>query len=322
VAILPDELSSLIGGFVINRFRGDPALLGTAAAELEERCGIPALGVLPHLGALGLDAEDALTLAQPSGVPAAASVAGLDVAAIRLPRLSNFTDLDPLAAEPGVRVRWVGGPGELGDPDLVVIGGTRATVADLHWLREIGLARELDARRRGSAPPVILGICGGFQMMGRELHDPDGIESAEPACAGLGWLPVDTVFEEDKLTRLTATLGPDGAPVRGYEIRHGRLVPRAGFVPWLVPDGVDGPISAAVGAGTFVGTTVHGLFEEDAFRSWFLGAVASRRGARWRSSGVCYGAMRQRQIDRVADACEEHLDLDRLWGLVETGATT
>ena len=148
VAILPDELSSLIGGFVINRFRGDPALLGTAAAELEERCGIPTLGVLPHLGDLGLDAEDSLALAQPSGLPAAASAAGLDVAAIRLPRLSNFTDLDPLVAEPGVRVRWVGGPGALGDPDLVVLGGTRATVADLHWLRESGLA----ARARRAAP--------------------------------------------------------------------------------------------------------------------------------------------------------------------------
>ena len=149
VAILPDELSSLIGGFVINRFRGDPALLGGAAAELEDRCGIATLGVLPHLGDLGLDAEDSLALAQPSGLPAAACAAGLDVAAIRLPRLSNFTDLDPLAAEPGVHVRWVAGPGALGDPDLVVIGGTRATVADLHWLRGSGLAGALDALRRG-----------------------------------------------------------------------------------------------------------------------------------------------------------------------------
>ena len=133
---------------------------------------------------------------------------------------------------------------------------------------------------------------------------------------------MDTVFEEDKLTRLTATIGPDGAPVRGYEIRHGRLVPRAGFVPWLAPDGVDDPVSAAGGAGTLVGTTVHGLFEEDGFRSWFLGEVAARRGVRWWPSGVSYDALRQNQIDRIADACEEHLDLDRLWELVETGAAT
>ena len=320
VAILPDELSSLIGGFVINHFRGDPALLGGAATELEDRCGIPTLGVLPHLGDLGLDAEDSVALAQPSRLPAAVSAAGLDVAAIRLPRLSNFTDLDPFAVEPGVRVRWVGGPGALGDPDLVVIGGTRATVADLHWLRDSGLAGAIEGLRRGTSPPVILGICGGFQMMGHELRDPSGVESAEPACAGLGWLPVDTVFGEEKLTRLTATGGPDGAPVRGYEIRHGRLAPRAGFVPWLVPDGADDPVSAGVGTGAVLGTTLHGLFEEDAFRAWFLRHVAARRGTAWRPSGVSYAALRERQIDRIADACEVHLDLDRLWGLVEAAS--
>ncbi len=320
VAILPDELSSLIGGFVVNRFRGDPALLGGAMAELEDRCGVPTLGVLPHLGDLGLDAEDSLALAQPSGLPAAAPSAGLDVAALRLPRLSNFTDLDPLAAEPGVHVRWVDRPGALGDPDLVVIGGTRATVADLQWLRESGLADALDARRRRASPPVILGICGGFQMMGEELRDPAGVEGAEPVYAGLGWLPVDTVFEEEKLTRLTTTAGPDGSPVRGYEIRHGRLWPRPGFVPWLTPDGADGPVGACDAAGALLGTTLHGLFEEDAFRGWFLGHVAARRGAGWRSSGVSYAARRERQIDRIADACEEHLDLDRLWGLLQTGS--
>jgi len=319
VAILPDELSSLIGGFVINRFRGDPALLGGAAAELEDRCGIATLGVLPHLGDLGLDAEDSLALAQPSGPPAAASAAGLDVAAIRLPRLSNFTDLDPLAAEPGVHVRWVAQPGALGDPDLVVIGGTRATVADLHWLRESGLAAALDALRRGASPPVILGICGGFQMMGRELRDPAGVESAEPAGAGLGWLPVDTDFEEEKLTRLTVTGGLGGMPVRGYEIRHGRLSARPGFVPWLAPDGADGPVGARDGDGALLGTTVHGLFEEDAFRASFLGDVAARRGAAWRPTGVSYAALRERQIDRIADACAAHLDLERLWALVEAG---
>ena len=321
VAILPDELSSLIGGFVINRFRGDPALLGGAAAELEDRCGIPVRGVLPHLGDLGLDAEDSLALAQPSGLPAAPSAAGLDVAAIRLPRLSNFTDLDPLAAEPGVRVRWVGQPGALGDPDLVVVGGTRATVADLRWLRESGLAGALDALRRGVSPPVILGICGGFQMMGERIDDPAGVEATEPACAGLGWLPVATVFEEEKLTRLTGAAGPGGERVRGYEIRHGRLSPEPGFLPWLTPETTDGEVGASDAAGQVLGTTLHGLFEEDAFRAWFLGYVATRRGATWRSSGVSYAAAREHQIDRIADACEAHLDLDRLWQLVEVGSS-
>ena len=109
-------------------------------------------------------------------------------------------------------------------------------------------------------------------------------------------------------------------PVHGYEIRHGRLSPRPGFVPWPAPDGADGPVGASDGDGALLGTTLHGLFEEDAFRASFLGDVAARRGAAWRSSGVSYAALRERQIDRIADACEAHLDLERLWALVEAGA--
>ncbi len=147
VAILPDELASLIRGFVINRFRGDRALLGGAGAELEDRCGVPTLGVLPHLGRLDLDAEDSLALQHGSGVPPHGA-AGLDVAAIRLPRLSNFTDIDPLVAEPGVGVRWVEHPGALGDPDLVVLGGPGP-----RWPTCVGYAIGAGRRaRRRSAP--------------------------------------------------------------------------------------------------------------------------------------------------------------------------
>jgi adenosylcobyric acid synthase len=325
VAILPEELSSLVGGFIINRFRGDPALLGAAPAELEERCGIPTLGVLPHLGDLGLDAEDSLALARPAGVPTGSAPDHIDVAAIRLPRLANFTDLDPLAAEPGVRVRWVGHAGALGDPDLVVLGGTRSTMDDLHWLRDSGLAAALDARRGGSSPPVLLGICGGFEMMGERIDDPSGVESAQPATDGLGWLPVRTVFEADKVTRLIETTDPGGEVVRGYEIRHGRVSAGPGCRPWLgsgadsdgAPD-TDGTISARAASGAVLGTTVHGLFEEDGFRTAFLSEVAARRGRAWRPSGFSFAEARERQIDRIADACETHLDLDRLWRLLES----
>jgi adenosylcobyric acid synthase len=318
VALLPDELSSHVQGFVINRFRGDRALLGGATAELEDRCGVPTLGVLPHLGALDLDAEDSLALVRPSGPPPPAA-AGLDVAAIRLPRLSNFTDLDPFSIEPGVRVRWVDHPGALGEPDLVVVGGTRATMADLRWLRDSGLAGALDALRSAASPPVILGICGGFQMMGDIIDDPAGVESTERSCAGLGWLPVRTVYVADKVTRLAVGSGPDGTRVRGYEIRHGRIEPRIGCVPWLTTS-VGHALGALDASGGVLGTTVHGLFEEDGFRSWFLGLVAERRGRPWRPAGKSYAAARERQIDRIADACAEHLDTDRLWRLVEEGS--
>ncbi len=319
VAILPDELARLIRGFVINCFRGDRALLGGAGAELEDRCGVPTLGVLPHLGRLELDAEDSLALQRASGaVPLVA--AGLDVAAVRLPRLSNFTDLDPLVAEPGVGVRWVEHPGALGDPDLVVLAGTRATVADLRWLQDSGLAAALDARRAAPRPPVILGICGGFQMMGEQIDDPAGVESPEPASAGLGWLRVRTVFEPEKVTRLARALGPDGHAVLGYEIRHGRVTAAPGCTSWLAAEGSAGVAGTRDERGATFGTTLHGLFEQDAFRSAFLTSVSVFRGRAWSPSGLTFAAARERQIDLIADACEKYLDLEQLWRIVEEGS--
>jgi adenosylcobyric acid synthase len=315
VGILPAELAALVRGFVINRFRGDRALLGAATAELEDRCGVPTLGVLPYLGELGLDAEDSLALGRAAGAPPPGS-ACIDVAAIRLPHLSNFTDLDPLAVEPGVRLRWVDHPGALGDPDLVVLGGTRATMADLDWLRATGLADALAACRAAPSAPVVLGLCGGFQMLGAGIDDPAGVESPAPTAAGLGWLAVDTVFEPAKVTRLATVTGPGGDSVRGYEIRHGHIVAGGACTPWL--DGSTVP-SARDAAGDVLGTTLHGLFEADAFRSRFLAEVAARRGRAWRPSGVSFAAARERQIDAVADACEQFLDIEEVWRIVEAG---
>lgn len=321
VAILPADVAAVVRGFVINRFRGERSLLGGATIELEDRCGVPTFGVLPHLGDLSLDAEDSLALPRPSGPPQARG--GLDVAVIRLPRLANFTDLDPLAVEPGVQVRWVARPDELGDPDLVVIPGTRATVDDLRWLRHSGIADAIAGRRASaSRPPVVLGICGGFQMMGERIDDPDAVESSEPEVSGLGWLPVRTVFEASKLTRLVSatTADPESLTVAGYEIRHGRVHPAApSFSPWF--DGQhDDTVSARDESGLVLGTTLHGLFESDAFRSSFLATVAACRDRQWQPSGLEFAKVREDQIDRIADACEEHLDLAQVWRLVESGS--
>ncbi len=322
VAILPPELSVHIKAFVINRFRGDPALLGNAPRSLEDRCGVPTLGVLPHLGDLGLDAEDSLALARlPDAV---ADDAVLDVAAIRLPRVSNFTDLDPLMVEPGVRVRWVEAPGALGDPDVVVLPGSRSVAVDLEWLRAGGLAGALASLRNSAVPPVVLGVCGGYQMLGGRIDDPLGVESTVQTSAGMGWLPVDTTFALEKTTRLRAGRGPEGEPVHGYEIRHGRTLPGPGWTPWLEADidtdmdtGADEHvISARDESGTMLGTSLHGLLEDDAFRSAFLSHVAGLRNRSWKPSGVSFAAAREAQIDRIADACAEHLDLERLWGFL------
>ena len=325
VALLPPDLAALVRGFVINRFRGDPALLGTGPAQLEERCGVPTLGVLPHLGHLPLDAEDSLALARPSGSPPLVT-AGLDVAVLRLPRLANFTDLDPLVAEPGVSVRWVARHDALGDPDLVIIPGTRSTIDDLSWLRATGLAAALDALRTSSSPPpVILGICGGFQMMGEHIDDPDAVESSQPSAVRVGLAarahhvrggeahraappprcPAPRSCPSTATRSVTAGSDPRPSTPRGSAVlRASRTTSSAQCDP-----------SESVCA-----TTLHGLFENDAFRSWFLADVAARRGRAWEPSGLDYTAAREEQIDRVADACEEHLDLERVWRIVEAGA--
>jgi adenosylcobyric acid synthase len=327
VAVLPDDLRACIKGFIINMFRGDPGLLGDAMDQLEARCGVPTLGVLPYLPGLVLDAEDSLhrmLSALPSGPITAAEQ--LDVVVLRLPRLSNFTDFDPLLVEGGVAVRFVDHPSAFGDPDLVVVPGTKSTVADLEWLRASGLFAVIEARRSTPSPPVILGVCGGFQMLGRRIEDPAGVESTVPEVAGLDWLPLVTRFRAQKTTRLRAGSGPSGDPVHGYEIRHGRTSALAGWDRWLSLDdggreGEDEDVESARDRTMSVyGTSLHGLFEEDRFRGDFLTGVAEARGKSWRPSGVAFAEARQQQIDRVADACAAHLDLAALWRLIEVGA--
>jgi adenosylcobyric acid synthase len=327
VAVLPDDLRACIKGFIINMFRGDPALLGDAMDQLEARSGVPTLGVLPYLPGLVLDAEDSLhrmLSALPSGPITAAEQ--LDVVVLRLPRLSNFTDFDPLLVEGGVAVRFVDHPSAFGDPDLVVVPGTKSTVADLEWLRASGLLAVIEARRSTPSPPVILGVCGGFQMLGRRIEDPAGVESTVPEVAGLDWLPLVTRFRAQKTTRLRAGSGPSGDPVHGYEIRHGRTSALAGWDRWLSLDdggreGEDEDVESARDRTMSVyGTSLHGLFEEDRFRGDFLTGVAEARGKSWRPSGVAFAEARQQQIDRVADACAAHLDLAALWRLIEVGA--
>jgi adenosylcobyric acid synthase len=327
VALLPDELRRCVKAFIINMFRGDPALLGDAMEQLEARSGIPTLGVLPYVPGLVLDAEDSLhrMLAAVSTEAAAPACTMLDVAVLRLPRLSNFTDFDPLLVERGVAVRFVDHPSTLGDPDLVVLPGTKSTVADLEWVRASGLLDAIEARRRSPQPPVVLGVCGGFQMLGRTIEDPGAVESTVPSIAGLGWLPLSTRFASEKTTRLRAGTELGGSPVRGYEIRHGRTRPLEGWQPWFSltdseesePHDVE---SACNRADLTYGTSLHGLFEQDRFRGDFLSLVASSRGKSWQPSGGSFAEARERQIDRVADVCESHLDTGALWRLVELGA--
>ncbi len=313
VALLPDHLRGHVRGFVVNRFRGDPSLLADGFEVLRERTGVPTLGVVPMAEGLFLDAEDSLALDHPLPTHAGAAGEVLDVAVIRLPRISNFTDIDALALEPGLSVRFVTSAGQVGRPDLIVVPGTKATVDDLAWLRARGLDGALVAARERGA--TILGICGGYQMLGGRIDDE--VESGAGSVPGLGLLDVTTTFGPDKVTRRRRGRALD-MPIEGYEIHHGRVARGPAAAPWILLDDDPSPEAegAADGDGQVRGTIVHGLFENDALRTRLLREVADRAGRAWDPSGVSFAAARQAQVDAWADLLDEHLDVDAICDLI------
>jgi adenosylcobyric acid synthase len=309
-ALLPAEQRSTIGGFIINKLRGDAALLLDGTARLEQATGVPTLGVLPHIHGLSLDAEDSLALDGPPPRADGCTPTTLDIAVVRWPHVANATDVDPLSIEPGVGVRWVTHAAALGRPDLIVLPGTKATIADLGWLRTTGL----DTAIRGSGA-MVLGICGGYQMLGTRIEDPTGAEAPRGTCAiGLGLLDLTTVFAADKVVRRRAGAGL-GTAVSGYEIHHGRSALAGEGIPWLRLDGEDE--GAIARGGHVLGTNLHGLFESDGFRHAFLAELAAARGIRWQRSTVTFASARNAQVDRLADLVEGHVDLTAIERLIE-----
>ncbi len=312
VAVLEPDDQALIAGFIINKFRGDPALLEPGLRQLLELTGRPTYGVLPYAHDLWIDAEDSLSLLAHGVVGVPAPPRGdewLRVAAVRLPRISNSTDIEALACEPGVLVRWVTDPAELAEVDLVVLPGTKATVGDLSWLHERGLAGAI-AAHCGAGKPV-LGICGGFQMLCRSIVD--GIESAEREAAGLGLLDADIVFAADKvLRRWSAPL----APLSGYEIHHGRLT-RCEEASWFDVDSAP----QGLARGAVFGTHWHGLFDNDDFRREWLVEVAKAAGRSGFvvAEDVDVGQRRDAQLVLMADLLAAHLDMAAVMGLLEGG---
>jgi adenosylcobyric acid synthase len=290
LAVLDPADQAMIAGFVINKFRGDPAILRPGLDQLRALTGRPTLGVLPRLDGPFIDAEDSLALNH-----AHATQGTLDVVVIRLRWMSNFTDVDALAAEPGVSVRYSRKAADVERADLVVLPGTKATVEDLERLRRDGLDRALQAR---TGP--ILGICGGYQMLGHRIED--GVESSRSA-EGLALLPVNTRFAEEKLLRqVSATVW--GVEASGYEIRHGRI-------------DADQPL---VQRDHVLGTAWHGLLEGDAFRRKLLAWVADRRGRDWTPGTQSFHAVREAHLDRLADWFGAHIDAPALLDLIEHGA--
>lgn len=312
--LMPSEDRALVRGLVINRFRGDASLLAPAIEVVEERGGVPVIGVVPWIDEVGVAEEDAVALERAEGVRGGTVGTGeLDVAVVRFPRIANFDDIDPLLREPGVRVRWVEAAEDLGLPHLIVLPGTKATIADLCWMRSRGLDRAVLARAEAGAR--VLGICGGYQMLGATLEDPDGVEASPGTVEdGLGLLPVRTVFEPEKATRRVrgrtrdARWGAAGLDVDGYEIHMGRTTGEAG--PLLeVGDPLASHLDGAVSEdGGVAGTYLHGLLHNDEWRASLLDGL----GRRQQGSATDSRAAREAAFDRLADVVEAHLDMTRL----------
>lgn len=306
LAVLSPEDQRLICGFVVNKFRGDVAVLQPGLDQLTAMTGRPTMGVLPWVRDLWLDAEDSLDLdSRPRQARPPLGEETLRIAVVRLPRMSNITDVDPLAAEPGVTVSLVADPAALDDADLVVLPGSRATVSDLAWLRATGIADAV--RRRAADGRPVLGICGGYQMLARAIDDQ--IESGAGRVEALGLLPTHVVFAAAKTTRRVHGSAL-GEPVDGYEIHHGVTA-------------VDGgsPFADGCEVGAVRGTSWHGIFESDTFRRAFLADLAHRTRRRFvPAPDTRFADVRERRFDTLADLVADHLDTDSVLRLIDGGA--
>jgi adenosylcobyric acid synthase len=302
--ILPEEDRARLKAFLINKFHGDPDLFSEGWNFLEKRTLTPCLGIIPYFAEAGrLPAEDAVALEE----SLASDSGNMRIAVLRLPRIANFDDLDPLRLEPGVALSFVQ-PGEAipADARLVIIPGSKSTVSDLAALRREGWDIDLLAHvRRGG---LVLGLCGGYQMLGRRISDPQGLEGEAGSIEGLGLLDVETVLLPDKtLTRISGTHVPTGAALEGYEIHLGRTDGPATDRPFALLGGrPDGAISAN---GQVMGSYLHGCFSSDAFRAKFLESLGVP------ASTLRFEETIETTLDALARHLEAHLDLDRLLSL-------
>ncbi len=308
--IVSDADRALLAGFIINKFRGDQRVLDPGLDDISRRTGMENLGVLPWLEGVWLDGEDALQVDRWRAElgPMPENLVPLRVAVVRFPRISNATDVEALANTPGVDVTLTADPYQAAAADLVILPGSRSTVDDLSWLRERGLDEAIAARHAAGRP--VLGICGGYQMLSQVIDDQ--IETRKGRVPGLGLLPVEVSFADEKITTV-ATYSWAGHDVQGYEIHHGVCTPTGAAEPFL--DGWR--------AGATFGTMLHGSLENDDFRSAFLTEVARLAGVGWRPDpeAIGYAAARERMIETLADAVAEHVDLDRMLELAGLGAS-
>jgi adenosylcobyric acid synthase len=317
--LLEPAEQALVRGLVVNKFRGDRALFVDGVRILEARSALPVLGVVPFVPNLYIPEEDSASLDEPAGEPSAGA-AEIDIAVIHLPRIANFDDFSPLQAEAGVRIRYVHSDAMLGRPHAIILPGTKSTIADLIWLQEQGLAQAI--KHLAASGTVVAGICGGYQMLGRNILDPQGVESPQPEIAALGLLPIDTLFEPIKATHQAEAQilgGPgwladlQGQTIQGYEIHMGRTISPQ---PWLTITRhnvaatplADGAVEAA---GRVWGCYLHGLFANPALRRAWLTSLGWQAPALHTATGLL-----EVGLDTLAAQVGASLDMQRLEAIV------
>ncbi len=330
--LLEPQERALVKGLVINKFRGDLSLLEPGLKDLAQRAGTPVLGVVPYFRDIHVAEEDSVALERNGERGTRNKEVAIDIAVLRLPHISNFDDFDPFLREAGVGLRYAERATDLGKPDLVIIPGAKTTVADLKHIESVGLVAAVTRLAREGTP--VIGICGGYQMLGRLLWDPEGIESAEEQVVGLGLLPVATIFERDKQThRVEGVVEADvgilarakGQRIVGYEVHMGRTTPldaddelpspirlttRSG-APW---DAADGAHDAS---GNVVGTYLHGLFHNDGLRRALLEELAARKGIVYKP-GVALSP-RDGEYDKLAALVRSSLDMRAVYAMLGLG---
>lgn len=317
IALLEKDEQSMVKATVINKFRGDVSLLSPGLTMLEGLTGKPVAGVLPYLS---VDIEDEDSLAERLTRKTRGAV--IDIAVIRLPRISNFTDFAAFEATPGVGVRYVDRASELGNPDLVILPGTKSTIFDLKWLRECGL--EAAIKKLASQGTAVFGVCGGYQMLGERIVDAEGVEGGG-AIEGIGLLPVWTEFAAEK--RRTRTMARvlqaegvldrlTGLQIEGYEIHMGRTTLPEGAKPFLALE--SGAVDGCV-LGNVYGSYLHGFFDASACREAVLSALCEKKGVSLSAEAFDLKAYKERQYDLLAEAIRKNVNMKLIYRILEEG---
>ena len=315
--LLNEEERRMVKATVINKFRGDMEILRPGLSMLQDITDRPVAGVLPYLQ-IDIDDEDSLTERFH-----AHRRARIDIAVIRLPRISNFTDFTVLEATEGVAVRYIASVRELGKPDMVILPGTKSTISDLQWLRQCGL--EAAIKKLAASGTIVFGICGGYQMLGERITDAEGTEGGG-SITGMALLPIATDFQTEKQrTRVTGRIQPlsgslaglSGALVEGYEIHMGRTVRRPGTNPLLL---LDNSIEDGCFANNNYGTYLHGFFDSAECRASLFAALAAKKGMDASElTAFDYAAYKERQYNALADALRQNLDMELIYRILEEG---